>query len=94
LPSRFTLNDIQEYQRIPNQMSSKIAVFWPGDYRSKPNEWALDQSQEATTQIFSALKKLGKSPYLVEGYLGWLGRIRHCSWRQISQAHGPAWWPF
>ena len=50
-------------------MSSKIAVFWPGDYRAKPNEWALDQSQEATTQIFAALKKLGKSPYLVEGYL-------------------------
>lgn len=50
-------------------MSSKIAVFWPGDYRAKPNEWALDQSREATAQIFSALQKLGKSPYLVDGYL-------------------------
>jgi L-fucose isomerase-like protein len=50
-------------------MSSKIAVFWPGDYRAKPNEWALDQSKEATSELFNALKKLGKSPYLVEGYL-------------------------
>lgn len=50
-------------------MSKPIAVFWPGDYRSRPNEWARDQSLEATGQLFAALRKLGRNPYLVEGYL-------------------------
>jgi L-fucose isomerase-like protein len=50
-------------------MSKKVAVFWPGDYRAKPNEWALAQSQEATAQLTAALRKLGRTPYLVEGYL-------------------------
>jgi L-fucose isomerase-like protein len=50
-------------------MPKKVAVFWPGDYRSKPNEWALSQSREATSQLVAALKKLGRLPYLVEGYL-------------------------
>ena len=50
-------------------MSKKVAIFWPGDYRARPNEWALPQSREATEQLAAALKKLGRSPYLVEGYL-------------------------
>lgn len=50
-------------------MSKKVAVFWPGDYREKPNEWALSQSQETTGQLLAALRKLGRLPYLVEGYL-------------------------
>ena len=50
-------------------MSRKIAVFWPGDYRTQPNEWALPQSRETTAQLVSALKKLGRTPYVVEGYL-------------------------
>ena len=50
-------------------MSKKVAIFWPGDYRTKPNEWALPQSRETTEQLVAALKKLGRSPYLVEGYL-------------------------
>ena len=50
-------------------MSKKIALFWPGDYRAKPNEWALPHSQETTRQLTAALKKLGHGPYLVEGYL-------------------------
>ena len=50
-------------------MSKKVAVFWPGDYRAKPNEWALPQSRETTEQLVAALKKLGRSPYVVEGYL-------------------------
>lgn len=50
-------------------MSKKVAVFWPGDYRAKPNELALGQSKEATTQLVAALQKLGRSPYLIEGYL-------------------------
>jgi L-fucose isomerase-like protein len=47
----------------------RVAIFWPGDYRAKPNEWALVQSREATAHLMAALKKLGRLPYLVEGYL-------------------------
>lgn len=47
----------------------KVAIFWPGDYRAKPNEWATPQIQEATEQLQQALKKLGWSPYLVPGFL-------------------------
>ncbi len=50
-------------------MSKKVAIFWPGDYRAKPNEWALAQSRETTEQLVAALRKLGRSPYAVEGYL-------------------------
>ena len=50
-------------------MSKKVAIFWPGDYRSKPNEWALAQSRETTEQLVAALKKLGRSPYVIPGYL-------------------------
>jgi len=50
-------------------MSNKVAIFWPGDYRAKPNELALSQSRETTTQLVAALKKLGRSPYLIDGYL-------------------------
>ncbi len=50
-------------------MSRKVAIFWPGDYRAKPNEWALPQSRETTEQLMAALRKLGRTPYQVEGYL-------------------------
>ena len=38
----------------------KVALFWPGDYRRQPNEWALPQSREATRQLEQALTKLGR----------------------------------
>jgi len=50
-------------------MTQKIALFWPGDAREKPNELALPNMREATEQLERALKKLGRSPYLVEGFL-------------------------
>lgn len=50
-------------------VAKKVAVFWPGDYRAKPNEWALPQAQQATEQLMGALKKVGRAPYLVEGFL-------------------------
>ena len=46
-------------------MARKVAIFWPGDYRAKPNEWALPQSRETTEQLVAALKKLGQTPYVV-----------------------------
>jgi L-fucose isomerase-like protein len=50
-------------------MADKVAIFWPGDYRAKPNEWALPQAREATAQLVAALKRLGRDPYIIEGYL-------------------------
>jgi L-fucose isomerase-like protein len=47
----------------------RVALFWPGDYRAKPNDWAKPQINEATAQLQQALKKLGRTPYLVEGFL-------------------------
>lgn len=50
-------------------MAKKIALFWPGDARQVPNELALPNIEEATRQLEAALKKLGRQPYRVEGYL-------------------------
>lgn len=51
-------------------MSKKrIAVFWPGDARAKPNELATPNMMEATAQVEKALKKLGREPYRIEGFL-------------------------
>lgn len=53
----------------PARLPRRVAIFWPGDYRDKPNQWALPQAREATRQLCTALKKLGRTPYIVEGYL-------------------------
>lgn len=50
-------------------MPKKIALFWPGDYRAKPNEWAVPSITRATAQLENALRKLGRTPYRVEGFL-------------------------
>ena len=42
-------------------MKDKIAIFWPGDAREKPNELALPNVEEATAQLERALKKLGRA---------------------------------
>lgn len=47
----------------------KIALFWPGDARQKPNELALPNVEEATQNLERALRKLGREPYRVEGFL-------------------------
>jgi L-fucose isomerase-like protein len=50
-------------------MSKKVAVFWPGDARDVPNQLALPNVREATARLEQALKKLGRVPYQIEGYL-------------------------
>lgn len=50
-------------------MSSRIAIFWPGDYRANPNENALPQITEATAQLERALNRLGRQSYRIEGFL-------------------------
>ncbi len=50
-------------------MSDRIAIFWPGDYREKPNELATQHVTEATVQLERALDKLGRASYRVTGFL-------------------------
>ena len=50
-------------------MTRRVAMFWPGDGRDLPNELALPSIREATSQLERALKKLGREPYLVDGFL-------------------------
>ncbi len=50
-------------------MATKIAIFWPGDYRVKPNELALPNVTQATEQLEKALNKLGRQSYRVGGWL-------------------------
>lgn len=47
----------------------RVAIFHPGDYRAKPNEWARPQVAETTAQLQAALKKLGRDPYVIDGFL-------------------------
>jgi L-fucose isomerase-like protein len=47
----------------------KIALYWPGDARAKPNEIAIPGYREATAQMERALKQLGHRPYLIEGFI-------------------------
>jgi len=53
----------------PAHMPKRVAVFWPGDARAKPNELALPSVEEATLQLEKALKHLGRTPYRVPGFL-------------------------
>lgn len=50
-------------------LNSKIAIYWPGDYRTKPNQNALPEITEATIQLEKALKTLGRQSYRIEGYI-------------------------
>jgi len=50
-------------------MSKRVALFWPGDARAKPNELALPSIEEATTQLERALRKVGRDTYRVPGFL-------------------------
>jgi L-fucose isomerase-like protein len=50
-------------------MSKRVAIFWPGDARAKPNELALPNVEEATRQLEAALRALGRTPYRIPGFL-------------------------
>lgn len=50
-------------------MKQRIALFWPGDAREKPNELALPNAEETTKQLEKALSKLGRTSYRVPGFL-------------------------
>jgi L-fucose isomerase-like protein len=65
--------------------SNKIGIFWPGDYRSKPNELARPNAEEATVQLERALKKLGRTSYRIEGFL----TRPHEAIEKLGPADGP-----
>ncbi|GAB4315271.1 MAG: L-fucose/L-arabinose isomerase family protein [Candidatus Sumerlaeia bacterium] len=50
-------------------MGGKIAIYWPGDYRRRPNETARSGIERATAQLEAALKKLGRRSYRIKGFL-------------------------
>ncbi len=50
-------------------MNPRIGIFWPGDYRGRPNELALPGVTEATVQLERALARLGRASYRIEGFL-------------------------
>ena len=50
-------------------MAKQVAIFWPGDGRARPNEQALPNMEAATQKLEAALKKLGRTPYRVPGFL-------------------------
>jgi len=50
-------------------VKQRIALFWPGDGRDKPNEAALPSITAATRQMEAALTRLGRASYRVEGFL-------------------------
>lgn len=50
-------------------MSKRVALYWPGDGRQIPNDLALPNMEATTLQLERALKKLGRVPYRVPGFL-------------------------
>jgi L-fucose isomerase-like protein len=50
-------------------MSKKVAVFWPGDARAKPNELAKPSVEAATQKLEAAFQKLGRVTYRVPGFM-------------------------
>jgi L-fucose isomerase-like protein len=50
-------------------MPERIALFWPGDLRQRPNELAQPNAEEATQQLERALARLGRQSYRIPGFL-------------------------
>jgi L-fucose isomerase-like protein len=50
-------------------MSREVVLYWPGDYRPKPNEWARPSIEQASAQMAKALRKLGRKPRVIRRFL-------------------------
>ncbi len=50
-------------------MSKTVVIFHPGDYRDRPNQWAIPQVRETTRNLERALRKLGRKPRLIDGFI-------------------------
>ncbi len=60
-------------------------MFWPGDGRPIPNDLARPSIELATQQLERALRKLGRQPYRVEGFLS----KPHESIDKLGPVHDP-----
>jgi L-fucose isomerase-like protein len=50
-------------------MARQVVLYWPGDYRPAPNEWARPMIEQATEQMSKALVKLGRKPKVIRKFL-------------------------
>src|SRR5436190_13838001 len=50
-------------------MAQRIALFWPGDLRQRPNELAQPNAEDATLQLERALGRIGRQSYRIPGFL-------------------------
>jgi L-fucose isomerase-like protein len=50
-------------------MGKQVFLFWPGDGRKAPNDLAKASMESATHQLELALRKLGREPRLIEGFI-------------------------
>ena len=50
-------------------MGKPVFLFWPGDGRKAPNDLAKRSIEKATYQLDRALRKLGREPRRVDGFI-------------------------
>ena len=50
-------------------MGKQVFLFWPGDGRKVPNDLARPSMEKATRQLEQALRKLGREPRRIEGFI-------------------------
>jgi len=50
-------------------MGKRVFLFWPGDGRKAPNDLARPSIEKATFQLEQALRKLGREPHVIDGFI-------------------------
>jgi L-fucose isomerase-like protein len=50
-------------------MGKQVFLFWPGDGRKAPNDLATPSIEKATHQLEQALRKLGRQPRRIDGFI-------------------------
>ncbi len=50
-------------------MEKEVFLYWPGDGRKIPNDLATPSIEKTTRQLERALRKLGRQPRLIEGFI-------------------------
>jgi len=50
-------------------MGKRVVLFWPGDGRKAPNDLARPSIEKATFQLEQALRKLGREPHVIDGFI-------------------------
>lgn len=50
-------------------MENDVFLYWPGDSRDIPNKLATPSIEQATQQMETALRRLGRQPRLVPGFI-------------------------